>query len=444
MIRSPRNRGITVHQSEPSVGVALPFASAEELILEISRGGMVILIDDAHRENEGDLVVAAQSITPEQVNFLATHARGLICAPLAQQITDRLELSLMNATPCDPMECAFTMSVDAREGNSTGISAFDRARTLRKLADPRSRSDDFKRPGHVFPLKANPGGLLSRSGHTEAAVHLVERAGLQPAAVICEVMNEDGSMARLPDLIAFAKLHRLPLGTIDCLVQQCHEQQCQPQPGDASQSTVGDSSPPAQPSRHSGAQLPTPYGLFEIESWSVPFGAPITVLRQGDLSMESGTEPPTVRLHSSCFTGDVIGSLRCDCGAQLQMALEAIGSQERGALLYLPQEGRGIGLTRKIEAYHLQQNEGLDTVEANERLGFAPDLRDYGDAASILKSLGATSVRLMTNNPAKVSGLESNGIVVAERMGIEPEPGPVNLGYLRAKKNKMGHIFEAI
>jgi len=444
MIRPPRSRGITAQETEPSVGVALPFASAEELILEISCGGMVILIDDAHRENEGDLVVAAQSITPEQVNFLATHARGLICAPLAQQITDRLELSLMNETPCDPMECAFTMSVDAREGNSTGISAFDRARTLRKLADPRSTSDDFKRPGHVFPLKANPGGLLSRSGHTEAAVHLVERAGLQPAAVICEVMNEDGSMARLPDLIAFAKLHRLPLGTIDCLVQQCHEQQCHPQPGDASQPAAAESSPTAQPSRHSGAQLPTPYGLFEIESWSVPFGAPITVLRQGDLSMDPAAESPIVRLHSSCFTGDVIGSLRCDCGAQLQMALKAIGSRERGALLYLPQEGRGIGLTQKIEAYHLQQKEGLDTVEANERLGFAPDLREYGDAASILKSLGATSVRLMTNNPAKVSGLESNGIVVAERMPIEPEPGPVNLGYLRAKKNKMGHIFEAI
>lgn len=433
----------------------MPFASAEEMIFEISRGGMVILIDDANRENEGDLVVAAQSITPEQVNFLATHARGLICSPLAQQITDRLELSPMNATPCDPMECAFTMSVDAREGNSTGISAFDRARTLRKLAAPGSTTDDFKRPGHVFPLKANPGGLLSRSGHTEAALHLVERAGLQPAAVICEVMNEDGSMARLPDLIAFSKLHRLPLGTIDSLVQQCQEEQRHEQAspalsGDASsqsaaaQSAAGESQPTVEPSRHSGAQLPTPYGLFEIESWSVPFGTPITVLRQGDLGMGPSAEAPIVRLHSACFTGDVIGSLRCDCGAQLQMALEAIGSRERGALLYLPQEGRGIGLTRKIEAYHLQQNEGLDTVEANERLGFAPDLRDYGDAASILKSLGATSVRLLTNNPAKVSGLESNGIVVAERLAIEPEPGPVNLGYLRAKKNKMGHIFEAI
>ncbi len=437
----------------------MPFASAEELILEISRGGMVILIDDAHRENEGDLVVAAQTITPEQVNFLATHARGLICAPLAPQITDRLELSPMNATPCDPMECAFTMSVDAREGNSTGISAFDRARTLRKLADPGSTSDDFKRPGHVFPLKANPGGLLSRSGHTEAALHLVEHAGLQPAAVICEVMNEDGSMARLPDLIEFARLHRLLLGTIDSLVQQSHELQSHElqsheqtnsvQPGDASHSAgvqpaAAESRPTAMPSRHSGAQLPTPYGMFEIESWSVPSGTSITVLRQGDLKIDEADEAPIVRIHSACFTGDVIGSLRCDCGAQLQMALEAIGSRERGALLYLPQEGRGIGLTRKIEAYHLQQNEGLDTVEANERLGFAPDLREYADAASILKSLGVTSVRLLTNNPAKVSGLETNGIVVAERMAIEPEPGPVNLGYLRAKKNKMGHIFEAI
>ncbi|MBT6968947.1 MAG: 3,4-dihydroxy-2-butanone-4-phosphate synthase [Planctomycetes bacterium] len=412
----------------------MTLATVEQLIEEISRGGMVILIDDANRENEGDLVLAAESITAEQVNFLATHARGLICAPLGSEIVERLQLPKMHSQPSDPTECAFTISVDSRDGISTGISAFDRAHTLRQLAHPDSTPGHFNRPGHIFPLKAKPGGILSRQGHTEASVHLMRRAGLQPAAVICEVMNEDGTMARLEDLEKFAELHGLLLGTIDSLVEECRE------------SSIPDAlgSSEVKPVKLSWAQLPTPYGLFEIESWSVDCGEPITVLRQGQLSTEDGDDVPLVRIHSACFTGDVIGSLRCDCGSQLQMALEQIGSKERGALLYLPQEGRGIGLTRKIQAYHLQQREGLDTVEANERLGFPPDLRDYSDAAAILRALGGTQVRLLTNNPAKVEGLVTHGVDVVERISIEPEPGPVNLDYLRAKKNKMGHLFEAI
>ena len=412
----------------------MTLATVEQLIEEISRGGMVILIDDANRENEGDLVLAAESITPEQVNFLATHARVLICAPLGPEIVERLQLPSMHSKPSDPKECAFTISVDSSQGISTGISAFDRAHTLRQLADPESTPEHLNRPGHIFPLKGKHGGILSRQGHTEASVHLMRRAGLQPAAVICEVMNEDGSMARLEDLEKFAELHGLLLGTIDSLVEECRESQIPEAAG----------SSPVKPVKLSSAQLPTPYGLFEIESWSVDCGEPITVLRQGQLATEEGADAPLVRIHSACFTGDVIGSLRCDCGSQLQMALDQIGSREWGALLYLPQEGRGIGLTRKIQAYHLQQHEGLDTVEANERLGFPPDLRDYSDAAAILRALGGTRVRLMTNNPAKVEGLVTNGIDVVERISIEPEPGPVNLDYLRAKKNKMGHLFEAI
>ena len=412
----------------------MTLATVEQLIEEISRGGMVILIDDANRENEGDLVLAAESITPEQVNFLATHARGLICAPLGPEIVERLQLPSMHSKPSDPKECAFTISVDSSQGISTGISAFDRAHTLRQLADPESTPEHLNRPGHIFPLKGKHGGILSRQGHTEASVHLMRRAGLQPAAVICEVMNEDGSMARLEDLEKFAELHGLLLGTIDSLVEECRESQIPEAAG----------SSPVKPVKLSSAQLPTPYGLFEIESWSVDCGEPITVLRQGQLATEEGADAPLVRIHSACFTGDVIGSLRCDCGSQLQMALDQIGSREWGALLYLPQEGRGIGLTRKIQAYHLQQHEGLDTVEANERLGFPPDLRDYSDAAAILRALGGTRVRLMTNNPAKVEGLVTNGIDVVERISIEPDPGPVNLDYLRAKKNKMGHLFEAI
>ncbi len=410
----------------------MSFATVEQLIEEISRGGMVILVDDADRENEGDLVVAAEKVTPEDITFLATEGRGLICVPLGAEIIDRLKLPPMTDQPSDPDECAFCLPVDAREGNTTGISAFDRARTARLLADPGSRLEAFKRPGHLFPLRAHPNGVLERMGHTEASVDLTRLAGMRPAAVICEVMNDDGSMARLPDLVRFSRRHKLLLGTIESLVEyrRSHEMEF-------------DASLVPLPVQHSAAQLPTPYGTFEIERWSVGNGELITVLRQGDLT-SAGGEPPVVRVHSACFTGDVLGSLRCDCGAQLQMALDTIGIRERGALLYLPQEGRGIGLTRKIEAYHLQQNEGLDTVEANERLGYPPDLRDYSDGASILHVLGATKIQLLTNNPAKVEGLERNGIEVTKRLPIEPDPGPVNLGYLQVKKTKLGHIFETI
>ena len=412
----------------------MTFATVEKLVEEISRGGMVILVDDADRENEGDLVVAAELVTPDKITFLATKGRGLICAPLGSEIIDRLQLPAMTNHPSDPDECAFFLSVDARDGTSTGISAPDRSRTARLLADPSSKLESFKRPGHLFPLRAHPEGVLRRAGHTEASVDLARLAGLQPAAVICEVMNDDGSMARLPDLVRFAERHELLLGTIESLVEYRRNQETKQLDFDHRQ---------LEPRCHSAAQLPTPFGNFEIECWSVGDGEPITVLRQGDLT-SAGGEPPVVRIHSACFTGDVLGSLRCDCGAQLQMALDAIGFHERGALLYLPQEGRGIGLTRKIEAYHLQQNEGLDTVEANERLGYPPDLRDYSDAARILRTLGVIKVKLLTNNPSKVNGLEQNGIQVVERLAIETGPGPVNLNYLRVKKTKLGHIFEAI
>lgn len=412
----------------------MTFATVEQLIEEISRGGMVILVDDADRENEGDLIVAAEKVTPEQITFMATEGRGLICAPLGAEIMDRLQLPAMTSDPSDPDECAFYLSVDAREGTTTGISAYDRALTARLLADPSTKLAAFKRPGHLFPLRANPGGVLCRTGHTEASVDVARLAGLQGAAVICEVMNDDGTMARLPDLIEFAEKHQLLLGTIESLVEYRQSRE-NIEENPAHQEEL--------PRCHSAAQLPTPFGNFGIESWSVGDSEPITVLRQGDLSSEDA-EPPVVRIHSACFTGDAIGSLRCDCGTQLQMALEAIGYRERGALLYLPQEGRGIGLTRKIEAYHLQQNEGLDTVEANERLGYPADLRDYSDAARVLQSLGVTRVRLLTNNPLKVEGLEQNGIEVVERLAIQAESGPLNLNYLRVKKTKLGHIFEAL
>ncbi|MEC9476676.1 MAG: 3,4-dihydroxy-2-butanone-4-phosphate synthase [Planctomycetota bacterium] len=412
----------------------MAFAPVEQLIEEISRGGMVILVDDEHRENEGDLIIAAEKITAEKITFLAKEGRGLICAPLSAEIIDRLQLPAMTNQPSDPDECAFYLSVDAREGTTTGISAHDRARTARLLADPSTQLEAFKRPGHLFPLRAHPEGVLARTGHTEASVDLTRLAGLQPAAVICEVMNDDGSMARLPDLIRFAQRHQLLLGTIESLVEYRQKQESSTQSGRREH---------LEPRCHSAAQLPTPFGIFEIECWSVGDGEPITLLRQGDLS-SAGGDPPVVRVHSACFTGDVIGSLRCDCGAQLQMALDTIGFHERGALLYLPQEGRGIGLTSKIEAYHLQQNEGLDTVEANERLGYPPDLRDYTDAAKILKTLGATEIQLLTNNPSKVNGLQQNGIEVVKRLAIEAGSGPVNLNYLQVKKTKLGHIFEAI
>lgn len=408
----------------------MEFAPVEELIREIERGGMVILVDDPDRENEGDFVMAAEKCSAASIQFMATHGRGLICAPLVPDIADRLDLPLMTDQPSDPQECMFTLSVDAREGTTTGISAFDRSLTARLLAAPNARPRDFKRPGHLFPLRAEEGGVLVRPGHTEAAIDLARHAGLTPAGIICEIMSEDGSMARLPELRRIAAREGLLIGTIEDIVAYCRK-----------------SGAPASPGRQEAfvrpladAELPTPYGVFEIRVFAGSRDEEVVALVQGDLS---GDEPPLVRIHSACFTGDILGSLRCDCGGQLDIALRSIGEEGRGVLIYLPQEGRGIGLAKKIEAYRLQQ-EGLDTVEANHRLGYPADLRSYQDAAAVLRHLGVDTVRLLTNNPAKIDGLALHGVRTSERIAVEPGPGPVNHAYLRAKQSKLGHLFHAI
>ena len=413
------------------------FSPVEELVREIACGNIVILVDDAERENEGDFVVAAEKVTPETIRFMATLGRGLVCAPIAPEIADRLSLPMMTENPTDPGECAFTVSVDAREGVSTGISAFDRARTAAILADPQSRPHHLKKPGHLFPLRAHPQGLAARQGHTEASVELVRLAGFQPAAVICEVMKEDGTMARLPDLADLAEREGLLIGAIEDLVEY------QEKHGDGLIPEVVEA-PTVE--RVSHAELPTPFGVFEIEIFTGRRGDEIVALHRGDLGSGTGDstdEAPLVRVHSACFTGEVFGSLRCDCAGQLQLAIEKIGEEDCGVVIYLPQEGRGIGLASKLDAYRLQDG-GLDTVEANQRLGFAADLRTYDDAADILRSLGVERVRLLTNNPLKVQGLDHNGIDVTRRLPIEAGPGPANLSYLRTKKGKLGHLFEAI
>ena len=409
----------------------MAFATVEELVQEIAQGRMVILIDAPDRENEGDLVMAAELVTDEHIKFCALEGRGLICAPLAAEFCDRLDLPPMSDRPTLPGECAFTVSVDASEGITTGISAADRAHTARMLADPNSRPEQFNRPGHLFPLKSKPGGVLRRTGHTEASVDLARMAGLQPAAIICEVMNDDGTMARLPELEKFAEKHGLLLGTIDSLVEYRREHE-----------TVEESYPEL-PSKLSSASIPTPYGVFQMDCWKTDEGEPVTVMRMGSLS-SGDEEDPLIRIHSSCMTGDIFGSLRCDCGMQLDHSLKMIGAKERGAVIYLPQEGRGIGLPKKIEAYHLQDTHGLDTVDANLHLGLEADLRDYSAAAHILKAMGVNSCRLLTNNPAKVEGLEKNSVKVSQRVSLELGVGPINLNYLKTKKSKFGHLFETI
>ncbi len=408
----------------------MEFARVEELVREIARGRMVILVDDPDRENEGDLVMAAEKASADAIRFMATHGRGLICAPISREIAERLELPMMTDEPSDPRECAFTISVDAREGTTTGISAYDRALTARLLASPSARPRDFDRPGHLFPLRSEPGGVLARAGHTEASIDLARLAGCAEAGIVCEVMAEDGTMARLPELRSLAARENLLIGTIEDLVE-FRRKQGGTAPSGPSHVTVR---------QLSSARLPTPHGVFEVIVFTGTRDEEIVALVQGDLSEGAA---PLVRIHSACLTGDVLGSLRCDCGGQLQIALQQIGEEERGILLYLPQEGRGIGLAKKIEAYRLQED-GLDTVEANHRLGFPADLRSYEDAAAVLRHFGISSVRLLTNNPAKIEGLERNGIAVEERLAIEPGPGPVNLAYLKAKRGKLGHLFEAM
>jgi len=403
----------------------MPLARMEETIDEIRRGRMVILVDDERRENEGDLVMAAEHATPEAVNFMARFGRGLICVPVTNEKADALALPPQSPINTAPLGTAFTVSVDARDGVTTGISAADRARTIRTMARPDCGPDELVRPGHVFPLRAREGGSLVRAGQTEGAVDLVRMAGLDPVGVICEIMKDDGEMARLPDLEEFAREHGLKIGSVAQIIE-CRRRaerlvECE-----------------------TSVRLPSVYGEFGLHYYiSAITGESHLALTVGDIGPghEAIEEPVLVRVHSECLTGDVFGSLKCECGAQLAVAMRAVQAARRGVLIYMRQEGRGIGLGAKLKAYHLQQEHGLDTVEANEELGFAADLRDYGLGAQMLADLGVRRMRLLTNNPRKIVGLAGYGLDIVERVPLEVGAHEQNVNYLRTKKEKLGHLL---
>jgi 3,4-dihydroxy 2-butanone 4-phosphate synthase / GTP cyclohydrolase II len=397
-----------------------PFATIEEALEEIRQGKMIVVCDDEDRENEGDLTIAAQFVTPEAINFMAKEGRGLICLALTPGRCDELGLELMAAKNESPFETPFTVSVEAREGVTTGISAADRAQTVQVAIDPQSKPRDLVQPGHVFPLKAKAGGVLERTGQTEAGVDLARLAGLIPAAVICEVMNDDGTMARIPDLAEYCRRHGLKMITIADLIAYRRRND-------------------RLIERVVSTRLPTAFGEFEAVGYrSLVDDKHHVALVKGEVV---GRQDVLVRVHSECLTGDVFHSLRCDCGEQLESALAMIEREGEGVLLYLSQEGRGIGLLNKLRAYRLQEEDGLDTVEANERLGLPADLRDYGIGAQILGDLGLSSIRILTNNPKKIRGLEGYGLSVSAQIPIEHAPNEHNEGYLRTKAQRMGHIL---
>jgi len=396
-------------------------SSVEEAVEDLKNGKMIIVVDDEARENEGDLICLAEKVTPQIITFMAKEGSGLICLAMEDAQIKKLNLDMMVIENEDRHRTAFTVSIDAREGTTTGISAQDRALTIKKAVSKDARPENFVKPGHIFPLVARKGGVLERAGHTEAAVDLAKIAGANVnAGVICEILNEDGTMARMPQLIEFAKKHNLKILTIESLINYRRKKE-------------------KLIEKIEEILLPTKYGEFKLILYSDKIEEKLHLaLVKGDIKED---EPVLTRVHSECLTGDVLGSLRCDCGDQLQMALQMIQKEGKGVLLYMRQEGRGIGLAAKIKAYKLQIEKGLDTVEANKALGFADDLRDYGIGAQILYDLGIRKIRLMTNNPKKIVGLEGYGLKIVERVSIEVCPNEVNKKYLETKKIKLGHIL---
>ena len=401
---------------------ASPFATIEEAIEDIRSGRFVVVVDDADRENEGDLTVAAQFVTPESIAFMATHGRGLICLCLTPERCDELELRPMTDHNETPLGTAFTVSIEAREGVSTGISAHDRARTIQVAIDPNSVPHDLVQPGHVFPLRSKPGGVLQRSGQTEAAVDLAKLAGLIPAGVVCEIMKDDGTMARVPDLVGYCAQHDLKMVTVADLIEYRRR----------TEKLV---------ERVVSVRLPTEYGEFEAVAYrELLTNKQHLALVKGEID---DAENVLVRVHSECLTGDVFHSLLCDCGDQLEQALARVEAEGRGVVLYMGQEGRGIGLLNKLRAYELQAT-GLDTVEANLALGFPPDAREWGIGNQILADLGLTTIRILTNNPRKLSGLDGYGLTVVEQVPLEVEPTAENARYLAAKREKLGHTISKL